>query len=69
VSVVPDPVVDPEKEELPLRKIACFPLIADDVRTGELEFVALVTLILLSLHAVTGEDPVTLDVSSASNHN
>ena len=67
MSVVPDPVLVPDNEELPLSKIACLPLIADVVNTGELEFVALVTLILLSLHAVTVEDPVILDVSNASN--
>jgi hypothetical protein len=68
VNVVPDPVVEPVNEELPLRKIAWRPFIAFWVKT----FVPATLVVFdafndLSLHAVTGELPVTADVSIASN--
>ena len=68
VSVVPDPVVEPVREELPLSKIARSPFIAFVVNVGVPKaLVVLDTFNDLSLQADTGELPVTADISFASN--
>ena len=70
VRVVPEPVVKPVRDELPLSKIALNPFIAFGVKT----FVPVTLVVLdvsvfkdLSLQADTGELPVTADKSLASN--
>jgi hypothetical protein len=53
-----------------LKYIARFPFIAVAEIDGDPPYdVVLLDNTLLSLHAVTGEDPVSVDLSSASNHN